>query len=278
VTAYLCHTDQDRRELSRILDEVYGQVRGLQHTALLTLSLQAGRGNKPRIFTSRFLDRRHQVTRPENVPQGTAALADYLQIENDNVFNHLVDQKSIESVLVCPTQAVAKQLMTHRNTVPPNVSYAITLDYYKFNPPRGASSYRSYYMEQLAGSGMLRSTVSNLVEERGEELRGLETHLLGLEQELKQVGRSRNSYEAEKKRAMGQIQTLRGKVASINSQLSQVKAEQESAADDLANIGARLAARRAERGDAEGRGEETVLRRAQLTTSISQKDEVYKKE
>merc|ERR550534_3448549 len=43
LTAYLCHSDADRRELVRIMDEIYGQ---------------AGRNNKPRIFTSKFLDRR----------------------------------------------------------------------------------------------------------------------------------------------------------------------------------------------------------------------------
>ena len=38
----------------RILDEVYGGQ---------------GRGSKPRIFTSKFLDRRHNVSRPSGRPQ-----------------------------------------------------------------------------------------------------------------------------------------------------------------------------------------------------------------
>jgi len=37
------------------------------------------------------------------------------------------------------------------------------------------------------------------------------------------VLRSKRSYEAEKKRAMGEIHKLRTKVAAINSQMSQVK-------------------------------------------------------
>ena len=110
---------------------------------------QAGRNSKPRIFTSKFLDRRHAVSKPHSLPPKTACLMDYLQIDNNQVFNHLVDQKSIESVLVCRTQAVAKSLMTHKENVPQNASYAITMDYYKFNPPRGASSYRSYYMDPI---------------------------------------------------------------------------------------------------------------------------------
>ena len=50
---------------------------------------------------------------------------------------------------MCQTQAVAKSLMTHREHVPQNVSYAITLDFYKFNPPKGTSSYRSYYVDPI---------------------------------------------------------------------------------------------------------------------------------
>merc|ERR1719402_1697554 len=107
---------------------------------------------------------------------------------------------------------------------------------------------------------MLRSTLSCLVEERGAEVRGLEVHLASLEREREQVARSRSSYEAERKRAVGQIQTLRGRVANLNSQLSQVRAEQESQADDLETIRGRLAAKRAEVAAAEGRVEVTVLK------------------
>merc|ERR1719209_1156641 len=124
LTAYLCHSDADRRELVKIMDEIYGQ---------------AGRNNKPRIFTSKFLDRRHNVSKPHSLPAQTACL---------------VDQKSIESVLVCRTQAVAKSLMTRKQNVPQNASYAITLDFYKFNPPKGNSSYRSHYMDPIEDSGV----------------------------------------------------------------------------------------------------------------------------
>ena len=150
LTAYLCHSDADRRELVKIMDEIYGQVAlKILPTSSLILTSQAGRNNKPRIFTSKFLDRRHNVSKPHSLPAQTACLMDYLQIDETQVFNHLVDQKSIESVLVCRTQAVAKSLMTRKQNVPQNASYAITLDFYKFNPPKGNSSYRSYYMDPI---------------------------------------------------------------------------------------------------------------------------------
>jgi len=84
----------------------------------------------------------------------------------------------------------------------------ITYNFKKANSPYGISSYRSYYMEPLAGSGMFTSTHSNLVAEIGQELRGLECHIKELEGERDEVGRSKRSYEAEKRRAVAKIQKL----------------------------------------------------------------------
>ena len=262
VMAYLCHSDEARHQLAKILDKMYGQQ---------------GRNSKPKIFTSKFLDRRHVVHRPRVVPSGSHLLIDLLQIDEPNVYNHLVDQKSIESILVCTTQSQAKQLMTHKETVPDNVSYAITQDFYRFHPPKGSSTYRSYFMEPLQGAGMLKSTLSNLMAERGVELEGLETLIRDLKREQEEVVRSRRSYEAEKKRSVSAIQSLRGKVASVNSQLSQAKAEQENQADDLANLEARLASKLQDVDEADNRLQEIVLRRAQISKLISEKEEDYKR-
>jgi len=260
ITAYLCNSDEDRRQLSRLLDDVYGTDR-----------------HKPRIFTSRFIHRPHNVVRPVVNHKDTSLLMDLLHIENPVVFNHLVDQKSIESVLVCRSQDTAKALMTRRENVPANVNYAVTHDFYRFYPPRDHTSYRSYYMEALQGSGMLRSTMSNLVAERSQEMKGLEQHLNELRQEMEQVGRSKKSYEAEKKRAVAEIQKLRSKVANINSQVSQVKAEEDNAIDDADNIQARLVTRQTELTGAEEKIQDTLNEREMLTDLLSEKEEQFKR-
>ena len=58
--------------------------------------------------------------------------------------------------------------------------------------------------------------------ERGEEVRGLESHLIGLEKEKEAVLRARSGFEAERKRAVSKIQQLRIKMTQISSQLTQV--------------------------------------------------------
>ena len=69
---------------------------------------------------------------------------------------------------------------------------------------------------------MLRSTLASQVAERGEEVKGLESHLMGLEKEKEAVLRARSGFEAEKKRAVAAIQKLRTRMTSISSQLTQV--------------------------------------------------------
>merc|ERR1712243_18682 len=65
--------------------------------------------------------------------------------------------------------------------------------------------------------------------------------------------------------------------AGISSHISQVKAEQENCADDAANIRTRLLAEQTELETADERVQETVLQRAQMTASIGEKEEEYKK-
>jgi len=256
VTAYLCNDDQDRRILTRILDEVYGSDRA-----------------KPKIFTSRFIYQPHNVIRPVC---REPVLMDYLQIENPVVFNHLVDQKSIESVIVCRLQDTAKALMTRRECVPRNVSYAITHDFYRFFPPKESSSYRSYWMERLPGSGMLRCTITNFIAERQEELEDIDSQLNQLVVEKNVVARNKKSNEAEKKRVVVEIQQLRNKVANLNSQVSQVKAEEEASPDEAINIRARLMTRQTELDATEDKVAEWVNEKEALGGLIKEKEELFR--
>lgn len=261
ITSYLCDNDEDRRQLSRLCEEVFSGDRG-----------------KPRIFTSKFIYKKHEV-RSANIASNNrecSVLMNLLQIDNPVVFNHLVDQKNIENIVVCRTQDYAKSITTKKENVPDNVSYVITHDYYRFHPPRDQHSYRSYHMDALQGSGMLRSTMTNLLMERGQEMEGLSQHLSDLEQELTAVERSKQSYDAEKKRSAAEIQKLRGRYAQINTQMSQIKAEEDNAEDDADNIRAKISTRTQELNVVEDKIQETLNEREMLTDLIKEKDSLFK--
>ena len=68
LTAYLCDSDHDRRQLSAILNRVYG-----------------GDKTKPKIFTSKFLKSPHAVTKPVISVNNVVLLMDLLHIDNPAV-------------------------------------------------------------------------------------------------------------------------------------------------------------------------------------------------
>ena len=130
--SYLCDNDKDRKVLWEILKKVYGNLK------------------TPQIFTSKFLNKQHNVLR---VAGGHNTLMDFLVISGSDkekivIFNHLVDQKGIESIVIKDTQTEASKLSTYVRDVPSNMAYCITKDFYRFFPPSKTSSYRSYYFEK----------------------------------------------------------------------------------------------------------------------------------
>merc|ERR1719450_343632 len=150
--SYLCNDDSDRKTLWGIFDQVYGGKK------------------KPQIFTSRFLKSRHNVHKVAN----HQTVMDYLEFvgspsEQCVVFNHLVDQKSIESVVVAKCQDEAKKLCTYIQNVPRNLNYCITMDYNKFFPPSKTASYRSYYIEPVSTT-VLGSNMESKMEEKRREI------------------------------------------------------------------------------------------------------------
>eukprot|EP00088_Acartia_fossae_P018470 TRINITY_DN20683_c0_g1_i2.p1 TRINITY_DN20683_c0_g1~~TRINITY_DN20683_c0_g1_i2.p1 ORF type:complete len:913 (+),score=280.53 TRINITY_DN20683_c0_g1_i2:273-2741(+) len=218
LSCYLVNDDNDRRELLKIVNSVFGMRDP----------------KKPKIYTSRFLGRRHNVTRPGCREK---ALMDYLKIENANVFNHLVDQKSIESILVCRTQETAKALMTYEERVPRNVQYTITHDFNRFFPAKKNASYRSYYIEPIHGAVTLKSTMSSIVQEKSKELRSLQEHCHAMREEINKKDRSLQSFAAEKKRASDNIQRIRMDLKKVSTEITKVKAQCDNdSGDQLDNL------------------------------------------
>ena len=125
---YLVTCDSDRRLLAAILGTVYPQAR-------------------PGITTSTCLDTRHAVPRLEGregaVPlteliqvcrlvssgSGSGATLGFLQVADPNVFNHLVDRQAVEAVVVCTTQALAKEVVAEGGVR--GVTCAVTRDWYR---------------------------------------------------------------------------------------------------------------------------------------------------
>jgi len=211
LSSYLTTDDHDRRILTNIVNNLFDGREAR---------------NKPMIYTSRFLDKKHPIERFK-VRSGFPILFDYLNIEDPNVFNHIVDQRKIEQIIVCKTQDEAKNLMTYKQNVPMNCAYTITHDWNRFLPASNNGSYRSYYIEQPRGSNLLKSTMSSQIEDKKVELNELHSKKTSNVYEIGYISQSKKSYQAEKKRALDVINKYRKEIGEINKEITKVKATQD---------------------------------------------------
>ena len=83
-----------RRKLQSVMDRIFGH----------------DKGRKPRIFTSKFLGRRHAVRRP--FPDNNPVVMDYLKIENNDVFNHL---GSLDLIFLLYLEVISDQISYYKN-------------------------------------------------------------------------------------------------------------------------------------------------------------------
>jgi len=210
VKAYLCNDDHDRRVLWDIFNRVYGQQK------------------KPQIFTSKFLGRRHDVRRVEHYN----TVMDYLEITGSQsectvIFNHLVDQKSIETIVVCKNQDEAKSICTFHQNVPRNMTYAITYDFNRFFPPTNTTSYRSYYIEQKT-SQMLGANMNSKVEEKKSEFSRTKESMRDINASSEKLLKIKATLKIQSDEIRNDITELRRELTKLSSEKSQLKAEEDS--------------------------------------------------
>ncbi|XP_022117602.2 structural maintenance of chromosomes protein 6 [Pieris rapae] len=103
--------------------------------------IRYGREAKPGVTCSKFLSQVHNVSR-RSVRAGTFTSAlDALDIKDPVVANYLIDNKSLEKILLVPDHEDAMRLSDTRENVPMNCIKIVTLDSTEYRP---APNYRCY--------------------------------------------------------------------------------------------------------------------------------------
>ena len=208
---YLCNEDSDRRTLWDIFSRVYGNKK------------------KPNIFTSKFLNQKHNVQRV----QGHKTVMDFVEIDGSPqeavvVFNHLVDQRSIETVVVTKTQDEAKKLCTFIDNVPKNLNYVITHDFNKFHPPSKYASYRSYFIDPIK-SQVLGSNMNTKMIEKQADIERSRADLQRLAELRKEKERIKCKLEADNIVIREKITKHHGTLAMLRAEKSKLMAEEDPA-------------------------------------------------
>ena len=208
--SYLCNDDHDRKVLWDIFNKVYGNRK------------------KPMIYTTKFLNQKHRVQRVDH----HKTLMDYIEImgsreEKIVLFNHLVDSRAIEAVVVKTSQDEAKNLCTYIQNVPKNLKYCITKDFYRFFPPSNTACYRSFYIEPIQSS-ILGSSIALKKDEKMKQIEELR------ESEEK-VHHKQESLLMERRKCESQIEEIKSKskenrkeLTKCNTTISRLKADEDS--------------------------------------------------
>ena len=208
--SYLCNDDQDRKVLWKIINQVYGSQW------------------RPTVFTTKFLKRRHNVARVE----GHRTVMDFLKLsgsEEDQVvvFNHLVDLKKIESVVVKSSQAEAGSLCTLRKNVPAYLDSCITRDLYRSFPATPSSSYRSYYIVP-ASSKILGSSVRSKIDQENQLILESKEKNRKLKLESERRKKVVQDFEKDKNMLKSEISKLSKNLTETTKSKSRLKAEDPS--------------------------------------------------
>jgi len=258
IRSYLCNDDNDRKVLWSIFDDVYGQRK------------------KPNIFTSKFLNKKHNVSRVNN----KKVVMDYLdivgsQLEESVVFNFLVDQKSIESVVIAGSQEEAKQMCTFIQNVPKNLNYVLTPDFNKFFPPTKTSSYRSYYVDAVQ-SCVLGSNMSAMMEKKQQDIEKCNEAFQFTVNNLIKLGKVKASLNKEMEEIRSQIADHRQQLGKCNETKTQLRAE-EDPAESSDSLQEKIERKKSELGNIENQQQIKVDEKKVILNTTKAKTSDYNK-
>lgn len=203
--AYICDNNSDMTKLSRIFDKVNINSRDFLKPMILTRS-----------FTKRLDTDRYRAAHPKH-----KTLLDHLDIENDAVYNALVDRCSLESVLYIPDYNEAQHMLLTEQLIPKNTRCAYTQDCSVMYPVNSRSGYRSYANDTSRLGLFARSNAAMI--------RELQLEIRSLEPDMKDA-------EECSKRTNEQLQKQRKVYNEINIEIHNISNSLRQKTDELLNL------------------------------------------
>lgn len=112
---------------------------------IFSTCMEAGE-RQPTIITSRFIHKKHDVRKNlVKAPSDCAVLYNVLAIEDPIVSNCIVDQMSVENILLVEDNRRAIELLSQRERVPRNCAQAVTIGGDRYYPDPHYKTYASTY-------------------------------------------------------------------------------------------------------------------------------------
>uniref|UniRef100_A0A7S2WJD2 RecF/RecN/SMC N-terminal domain-containing protein n=1 Tax=Mucochytrium quahogii TaxID=96639 RepID=A0A7S2WJD2_9STRA len=197
----------------------------------------------PRVVTMKFTDRRHDTANgpaKELQQRGLLTIDDVLEIDNPNVYNALVDQSSIESIVLARDYAEAKQIAFAKNSngglePPRGMSKCLDLNADAYSV-RNGSEYKqashgtnngSLYFTSGSGSALDEETLRKEIAVCVQNLDQAERLLREAEAKFKTAQAAEKNTEKRLTQTQRSLYRLRKALDTLKEEEAEAKAEME---------------------------------------------------
>merc|ERR1712142_347877 len=177
-------------------------------------------------FTCPFTENRHDIRSNRVNTRMFPVLIDYLEIEDPNVFNRVVDSGSLERILFIPTTGEAEEVLSREDLVPKNTLHATVANSYQYYP---APNYRSYYKEDRS-KGLLKANVDELVAQMENQLAVDEQKEREVEKAIKEANNEKNKHDKQIEVEETKLRKIRDAMKAKNNEILNLKNEDENEA------------------------------------------------
>ncbi|XP_069682239.1 structural maintenance of chromosomes protein 6-like isoform X2 [Periplaneta americana] len=200
---YCVDNSMDNRVLNKIFEEVIG-----------------AREKKPTVITSKFLDKVHDVRGYAVQTDKYCSILNMLIISDPVVTNCMIDQVSVENVILIPSNSEACKIMSDKRSVPKNCSRAVTKKSDIFYPD---PNYRSYAGEGNTRAKYLQVSMQEAIKTAEEELQQCSIQNIEVEKQLATIEKAYRNNCKELQGVRDTLNMLHADKLKIQSRLTELK-------------------------------------------------------
>ncbi|XP_064487285.1 structural maintenance of chromosomes protein 6-like [Ornithodoros turicata] len=212
--AFLCDNDQDARTLRSVMGQVMGNER------------------KPSIIVSSYMGKIYNYEREALRSNRYISVLENLDIEDPDVVNCLIDQRSIEKIALIPTNHEARSSLMHIDTVPRNCWEAFTAQGDQLYP---APSFR-YYSSAKNRAELLKVGVDDQIREKSAELEEIEKRSNELESMLRTLQQDLTQHRNESCTITKQLERLRREDMELRSRADELRRVEDPEPTNIATL------------------------------------------
>jgi len=174
---------------------------------------------KPSIYTCPFTNKKHNIESNRVYTDRFDVLIDFVEIEEPNVFNRVIDACNFERILYISNTEEAQECLSKRESVPRNTAYATVANSYHYYPD---PNYKCYHFEERQ-SGLLKASVEEYIEQLKQQLAAYVEMEKQIEQSIRDANDEKLNHQKEADNCGHRIRGLKNIINNINSQIVTIK-------------------------------------------------------